>query len=120
MFQFDFTSFRRDEDQEKTFQQMSLKFSLNLCDIIKDASSNVLFRLIRGVESYFRDLISKCPVEKGTVIVIPDQTLDSIPRQKQAPIIPSGYYRFQFDIRTTEPNVTFGKAIVEFQYRGYW
>jgi hypothetical protein len=107
-------------DNDKTFQPMALKFSFNVCELVKDESPNIMFKLLLGVEQFIRNLISQCPIEKGTMIVVPDQIRPSVPRKGQGPMIPSGYYRFTFDFRTTEPNGTLAMIAVEFQYRGFW
>jgi hypothetical protein len=99
---------------------MSVKLSFNVCDLINDASSNVVFQMVLGLERVVRGLINKCPIEKGTLVIVPDQTLASVPRTSQAPLIPSGYYKFTFDFRTTEPNGMLGTMVVEINYRGFW
>jgi hypothetical protein len=99
---------------------MTTKFSFNVCDLINDKSSNMMFKLVLGIEQYVRGLINKCPIGKGAKIIIPDQTLPIVARNGQGPVIPSGYYRFAFVFRTTKPNVTLGTMTVELQFRGSW
>jgi hypothetical protein len=73
-----------------------------------------MLQLFLHAEKYLRGLIDKCPIEAGMKIVVPDQTLPSVPRKGQGPDIPSGYYRFLFEFRATQPNVTLGNL------RGLW
>jgi hypothetical protein len=92
----------------------------NLCDLVKDESQNIVFKVIDGIEHFVRSLVNKCPIEKGTKIIIPDQTLPFIPRKGQTTMIPSGNYKFTFGWSTTKPNGTLGMIIVEFMFRGLW
>jgi hypothetical protein len=116
--QLDFNTYRRDEDDKKHFIPMAVKFRVDVCDLAKDGADGVLFRFIDGLYTYLKELFHPCPIGVGTQIVFADRTIDSVPRKGQGPMIPSGYYKFEFTFRN-DRNVSLAVVSAEFQYRGY-
>jgi hypothetical protein len=124
----------------RKFEPIAVRFTVNVCNIVNDGDSSLLFKFIPNLYGYVKDIFQPCPWKKvtkltrfekvirfqpdlvaifqGHRIEFPEQVIDAIPRSTTVSMYPAGYYKFHFRF-FTKVNLTLATLAIELDYRGY-